>query len=76
MTEKAPDWQFWVDQGGTFTNIVVKAPDSKLLVHKLLSEQPPRYRDAIIQEIRYILNIPPDAPIPTAKIQAIKMGVL
>ena len=64
MTEKAQDWQFWVDQGGTFTNIVVKAPDSKLLVHKFLSEQPPRYRDTILQEIRYILNIPPDALNP------------
>ncbi len=74
MAEKEQGWQFWVDRGGTFTDIVAKAPDGRLLVYKLLSEQPHRYTDAVLQGIRHILNIPPEAPIPAARIQAIKMG--
>lgn len=74
MTEKDQGWQFWVDRGGTFTDIVAKAPDGQLLVHKLLSEQPHRYSDAVLQGIRQILNLSADTPIPPEKIQAIKMG--
>ncbi|HEY9692980.1 MAG TPA: hydantoinase/oxoprolinase N-terminal domain-containing protein [Oculatellaceae cyanobacterium] len=67
-------WQFWIDRGGTFTDIVAQRPDGKILVHKLLSENPERYKDAAIFGIREILEIPQDAPIPTEQIAAVKMG--
>src|SRR5688572_15935482 len=66
-------WQFWIDRGGTFTDVVAKRPDGSLVTHKLLSENPERYRDAAIQGIRDILGLAPDAPIP-ADVAAIKMG--
>ncbi|MEG3985666.1 hydantoinase B/oxoprolinase family protein [Microcoleus sp. S28C3] len=67
-------WQFWIDRGGTFTDIVAKSPDGKLVIHKLLSENPERYTDAAVQGIREILGIAADVPIPAAQIEAIKMG--
>ncbi|MEZ2237935.1 hydantoinase B/oxoprolinase family protein [Microcoleus sp.] len=67
-------WQFWIDRGGTFTDIVAKNPDGKLIIHKLLSENPDRYTDAAVQGIRDILGIPTDVAIPVAEIAAIKMG--
>jgi 5-oxoprolinase (ATP-hydrolysing) len=67
-------WQFWVDRGGTFTDIVAQRPDGCLLVHKLLSEHPERYPDAVLQGIRDLLRLGPDAPLPAARIGAIKMG--
>ena len=67
-------WQFWIDRGGTFTDIVARRPDGNLTVHKLLSENPERYHDASMQGIRDILGIPSDAPLPTEQIAAIKMG--
>ncbi|MGV0027946.1 hydantoinase B/oxoprolinase family protein [Phormidesmis priestleyi] len=70
----AKRWQFWIDRGGTFTDIVAQPPSGEIIVHKLLSENPDRYSDAAIQGIRDILHLAPDAPIPTAQIAAIKMG--
>ena len=67
-------WQFWVDRGGTFTDIVAKSPDGKLVSHKLLSENPARYRDAAVQGIRDVLGLTPGAPIPPDTIQHIRMG--
>src|SRR5450631_1626399 len=67
-------WQFWIDRGGTFTDIVARRPDGKLVTHKLLSENPERYRDAAVHGIRELLGLPPDAPIPGAAIEAVKMG--
>ncbi|MEG3954901.1 hydantoinase B/oxoprolinase family protein [Microcoleus sp. herbarium2] len=67
-------WQFWIDRGGTFTDIVANSPDGKLVIHKLLSENPERYTDAAVQGIRDILGIAADVPIPAAQIEAIKMG--
>jgi 5-oxoprolinase (ATP-hydrolysing) len=67
-------WQFWIDRGGTFTDIVAKNPDGKLVIHKLLSENPDRYTDAAVQGIRDILGIAGDVPIPAAQIEAVKMG--
>ncbi|MDP8964983.1 MAG: hydantoinase B/oxoprolinase family protein, partial [Cyanobacteriota bacterium] len=67
-------WQFWIDRGGTFTDIVAKRPDGEIVVHKLLSENPERYNDAAIFGIREILGIPSDALIPTEQIAAVKMG--
>ncbi|MBT9312733.1 hydantoinase B/oxoprolinase family protein [Leptothoe kymatousa] len=67
-------WQFWIDRGGTFTDIVARRPDGQLQVHKLLSENPGRYADAPIQGIRDLLKLEPDAPMPSEAIEIIKMG--
>ncbi len=67
-------WQFWIDRGGTFTDIVARRPDGTFIVHKLLSDCPSAYEDAVLQGIREILGLSAQAPIPTAKISAIKMG--
>uniref|UniRef100_UPI0025DD505E hydantoinase/oxoprolinase family protein n=1 Tax=Okeania sp. SIO2F4 TaxID=2607790 RepID=UPI0025DD505E len=67
-------WQFWIDRGGTFTDIVAKAPDGKIIIHKLLSENPDRYPDAPVQGIREILGISQNEPIPSTQIEVIKMG--
>jgi 5-oxoprolinase (ATP-hydrolysing) len=50
-------WQFWIDRGGTFTDLVARRPDGQLVVHKLLSENPDRYADAPIQGIRDLLGL-------------------
>ncbi|HVI50448.1 MAG TPA: hydantoinase B/oxoprolinase family protein [Candidatus Sulfotelmatobacter sp.] len=67
-------WQFWIDRGGTFTDIVARKPDGALLTHKLLSVNPERYADAAIQGIRDLLGIPQGRPVPVEKIAAVKMG--
>ncbi|GBO53432.1 5-oxoprolinase [Pseudanabaena sp. lw0831] len=67
-------WQFWIDRGGTFTDIVAQNPDGQIVLHKLLSENPDRYIDAPIQGIRDILGLAQSEPIPVAEIAAIKMG--
>src|SRR5437870_11199684 len=67
-------WQFWIDRGGTFTDVVARRPDGALVTHKLLSENPGRYRDAAIAAIRELLEVPRDAPIPVERIDAVKMG--
>lgn len=67
-------WQFWIDRGGTFTDIVARRPDGQLQVHKLLSENPGRYADAPIQGIREMLGLAADEPIPADQIEVVKMG--
>jgi 5-oxoprolinase (ATP-hydrolysing) len=67
-------WQFWIDRGGTFTDIVARAPDGALSTHKLLSENPGRYRDAAIAGIRQVLGLAADAPIAPGLVDAVKMG--
>ncbi|MEO1551303.1 MAG: hydantoinase/oxoprolinase family protein, partial [Pseudomonadota bacterium] len=67
-------WQFWIDRGGTFTDIVARTPHGALRTHKLLSENPERYRDAAVQGIREMLDLAPNAPIPDHSIEAVKMG--
>ncbi|MCK6430287.1 MAG: hydantoinase B/oxoprolinase family protein, partial [Burkholderiaceae bacterium] len=67
-------WQFWIDRGGTFTDIVAKRPDGRLVTHKLLSDNPEQYRDAAIAGIRRLLGVAPGAPIPVESIEAVKMG--
>ena len=67
-------WQFWIDRGGTFTDIVARAPDGALTAHKLLSENPGRYRDAAVAGIRQVLGLAADAPIPPGLVEAVKMG--
>ncbi|MBD3562344.1 hydantoinase/oxoprolinase family protein, partial [Planktothrix sp. FACHB-1355] len=67
-------WQFWIDRGGTFTDIVARRPDGHLVIHKLLSENPERYTDAAVQGIRDLLGITADTPIPADEIEVVKMG--
>ncbi len=73
-TKPAEKWQFWVDRGGTFTDIVAKAPDGGLHSHKLLSENPEIYRDAAVHGIRAILGLGTETAIPEGQIAAVKMG--
>src|SRR5207253_10731418 len=67
-------WDFWIDRGGTFTDVIARAPDGTLVAHKLLSENPESYRDAAVQGIRDLMRLDADEPIPQAQIGAIKMG--
>lgn len=67
-------WQFWIDRGGTFTDIIAQRPDGEIVVHKLLSENPDRYPDAAIQGIRDVMGIPLGTPIPAEQIAVVKMG--
>ncbi|PKU23584.1 hydantoinase B/oxoprolinase family protein [Telmatospirillum siberiense] len=67
-------WQFWIDRGGTFTDIVGRGPDGVLLTHKVLSNNPERYRDAAIQGIHDLLGLPSGAPVPPGLIDVVKMG--
>ncbi|MYM67411.1 5-oxoprolinase [Pseudoduganella sp. FT55W] len=68
------DWQFWIDRGGTFTDIVARAPDGRLRTLKLLSENPEHYADAAIAGIRQLMGVAKGKPIPVAQIGAVKMG--
>ncbi|MCP2729107.1 hydantoinase B/oxoprolinase family protein [Limnofasciculus baicalensis] len=74
MTNSHQRWQFWIDRGGTFTDIVARHPNGQLIVHKLLSENPERYTDAPIQGIRDLMGIPANLPIPSEQIEVVKMG--
>ena len=67
-------WQFWVDRGGTFTDIVAKSPTGDLKTHKLLSENPEVYKDAAVHGIRELLDLKADTPVPSGFIEAVKMG--
>jgi 5-oxoprolinase (ATP-hydrolysing) len=75
----APDeaegtWDFWIDRGGTFTDVVGRRPDGTLVAHKLLSDNPEAYRDAAVQGIRDLLGLKKAEPIPVGKVSAVKMG--
>jgi 5-oxoprolinase (ATP-hydrolysing) len=67
-------WEFWIDRGGTFTDIVARTPDGRLIQNKLLSEHPGVYRDAAIAGIRGMLGLKADAAIPANTVAAVKMG--
>lgn len=67
-------WQFWIDRGGTFTDIVAQRPDGSIVLHKLLSENPDRYPDAPLQGMRDLMGLAADQPIPADQIAAVKMG--
>ena len=67
-------WQFWVDRGGTFTDIVARSPNGQLLTHKLLSENPERYKDSAVQGIRELLGLADGAAIPSELIDSVRMG--
>lgn len=67
-------WQFWVDRGGTFTDIVARKPQGELVTHKLLSENPEQYKDAAVQGVRDLMGLGAGDPLPQASIEAVKMG--
>ncbi|VVD60094.1 5-oxoprolinase [Pandoraea iniqua] len=69
-----PRWQFWIDRGGTFTDIVARRPDGSLVTHKLLSENPEQYRDAAVAGIRHLLGLSTGEPITPAQVEMVKMG--
>jgi 5-oxoprolinase (ATP-hydrolysing) len=70
----AAQWDFWIDRGGTFTDIVARKPDGTLVAHKLLSENPEAYRDPAVQGIRDLLGLAKGEKVPANKIGAVKMG--
>src|SRR5499427_4021126 len=72
--ESSPGWQFWIDRGGTFTDIVAKRPDGSIVTHKLLSENPEHYSDAAVAGVRRLLGVEDGSPIPAERIEAVKMG--
>src|SRR6202030_380652 len=67
-------WQFWIDRGGTFTDIVGYAPDGRLHTHKLLSENPSQYADAAVEGIRRLLALAPEESITAQRVGCVKMG--
>ncbi len=67
-------WQFWIDRGGTFTDIVGKRPDGSLITHKLLSENPEQYRDAAVAGIRHLLGLKAGEPVTPTQVECVKMG--
>ena len=70
----AKRWQFWIDRGGTFTDIVAKRPDGTLVTHKLLSENPEQYKDAAVAGIRHLLGLKAGEPITPQQVECVKMG--
>ena len=70
----ANSWEFWIDRGGTFTDVVGRRPDGTLAAHKLLSENPEAYGDAAVQGIRNLLGLKAGEPIPSGLVGAVKMG--
>jgi len=69
-----PRWQFWIDRGGTFTDVVGRRPDGGLVTHKLLSEDPEHYRDAAVEGMRRLLGLQAGEPITPAQVECVKMG--
>ncbi len=74
MSAATDRWQFWIDRGGTFTDVIGRRPDGALVTLKLLSENPQRYRDAAVQGIRELLGLAAGEAIPAEFIDAVKMG--
>jgi 5-oxoprolinase (ATP-hydrolysing) len=71
---RSGSWDFWIDRGGTFTDVVGRKPDGALTAHKLLSENPEAYRDAAVQGIRDLLGLKKGEAIPAGRVGAVKMG--
>ncbi|MFJ8666658.1 hydantoinase B/oxoprolinase family protein [Streptomyces sp. NPDC093600] len=67
-------WEFWIDRGGTFTDVVGRRPDGRLVTRKLLSHDPARPHDAAVAGIRLLLGLGPDDPVPADEIDVVKMG--
>src|SRR3984885_12101578 len=73
-TREAGRWQFWIDRGGTFTDIVARKPDGSLVTQKLLSENPGQYRDSAIEGVRRLLGLERGQLISSQTVEAVKMG--
>ncbi|HTT51125.1 MAG TPA: hydantoinase B/oxoprolinase family protein [Streptosporangiaceae bacterium] len=67
-------WEFWIDRGGTFTDVVARRPGGTLAVRKLLSDNPQAYPDAVLAGIRELLGVPPGGPIPGGQIGSVRLG--
>ena len=67
-------WDFWIDRGGTFTDVIGRRPDGSLVAHKLLSDNPEAYGDAAVQGIRDLLGVKSNEPLPPGLIGRVKMG--
>ncbi|MCY1207668.1 Hydantoinase B/oxoprolinase [compost metagenome] len=67
-------WQFWIDRGGTFTDIVGMKPSGDVVTHKLLSENPAQYQDSAVEGMRRLLELPKDQSIPSDRVEVVKMG--
>ncbi|HQR72392.1 MAG TPA: hydantoinase/oxoprolinase family protein, partial [Burkholderiaceae bacterium] len=67
-------WEFWIDRGGTFTDVVARRPDGALVTHKLLSDNPEQYRDAAVAGIRHLLGLSTADAMPVERIASVKMG--
>jgi 5-oxoprolinase (ATP-hydrolysing) len=67
-------WEFWIDRGGTFTDVIARRPDGSYQTLKLLSENPGLYPDAAVEAVRRLMSLPADAAIPGGEIAAVKMG--
>src|ERR1700722_10074470 len=74
LVSMSGSWEFWIDRGGTFTDVIGRRPDGALTTHKLLSENPEAYRDAAVHGIRHLLGLEPGEAIPSQRIAAVKMG--
>ena len=72
--DQSGKWAFWIDRGGTFTDIVGKRPDGQLVTHKLLSENPEQYRDAAVAGIRHLLGLQAGELVTPAQVACVKMG--
>lgn len=71
--DRQPGWRFWIDRGGTFTDIVAQAPDGRVLTGKLLSENPEHYADAAVEGVRRLLDAGP-GPLPPGRVETVRMG--
>ncbi|MFC6065228.1 hydantoinase B/oxoprolinase family protein [Streptomyces ochraceiscleroticus] len=67
-------WEFWIDRGGTFTDVVARRPDGALVTRKLLSHHPERYDDAAVAGVREVLGLGPGEPVPAERVAVVKMG--
>jgi 5-oxoprolinase (ATP-hydrolysing) len=74
LSTETGSWEFWIDRGGTFTDVIGRRPDGALVTHKLLSENPEAYRDAAVHGIRHLLGLKAGEAIPSERIAAVKMG--
>jgi len=73
-SETQTKWQFWIDRGGTFTDVIARSPDGEILTRKYLSDNPQAYDDAALHGIRQALGLAPETPIPAGAIDVVKMG--
>ncbi|MEI7953243.1 MAG: hydantoinase/oxoprolinase family protein, partial [Synechococcaceae cyanobacterium ELA182] len=71
---KPVGWRFWIDRGGTFTDLIGRAVDGRLVVRKVLSVQPERPGDPVIRALREVLGLKPDQPLPPGLVQEVRLG--